>query len=306
MNTRILTSSAVALAIAGAGYYFLRSKDESSTAGKTLPPPSTVSTHRSPETPSAPPAEENAEIVKAQKREALPEKPAVKTFKANSMEDLPPEARAAFDAVMAQHRKAAEAAIEREISSLKRSIPNLTPDQEKKIRELLSKNLPGNDAGENGAGIMRLVSGGNTLDSPETAKAISEILDDNQKTSFDALVKNRADSRAEANATRAYGQAINKLPDLDNTKKEALHDYFSRHTADATPPTREQQKQELASFLSPDEVDALGDTHPRMLQLGGLGGDSVISFSAAGTAVPAEGAIIQSEAIILDAPEAGK
>ena len=109
---------------------------------------------------------------------------------------------------------------------------------------------------------MNMSGGGATLENPKIKEIVSTTLDADQLKSYNEMMEGRKRSRDEASATRGYSQALSRIPDLREDQKAALHNYYQNHSGKEAP-TREQQREELSSILSPDEIENLGDTHPK-------------------------------------------
>lgn len=153
----------------------------------------------------------------------------------------------------------AQIRIDREIQALERAVPSLRSDQEQRVREALELNMP-KITEKDGTLITTIRSPEPSLRNPEMEKVFA-TLDTDQQQAVNGLLEKRQRTEDEAKAIRSYAQAIETLPDLSEDKKNALHNYYLELAGQAIP-TREDQQQRLAAFLSPDEIEILSDTYP--------------------------------------------
>jgi len=174
-------------------------------------------------------------------------------------------------------QKRAQLRVDRELQSLKQWVPSLRADQEQRVREALEKDMP--QIKEMGNALVTTLNGREpSLENPSMKELYDNVLDPDQKQSMDALLDGRKRTHDEAEATRGYTRALESLPDLTEDQKNALHDYYLGQAGQPTP-TREQQQQALASFLTPDDIEILGDTNQQSsipgFNLGSISGKSL-------------------------------
>ncbi len=260
-------------------------------------PPATGETATHPRQPAARPsqpqpameiltAEDSASVPHKRLREPVLPKPA---HPATAMAEMSDEA---FAAMIERMEKIPRQRIDRDILALKKAIPSLTAEQESRIRAALEAALPKISRAGEGAGIQITGgSGASSIDSPQIKDLLAGLLDPAQLQSYNELLDARKRSQDEALATSRYSRALGLLPDLTEDQKTALHSYYMNHSGQPAP-SPDQQREELAKFLKPDEIETLGDSQPQnmpqeMIFSSGDGPSGMISISSGSIAVPA-------------------